>query len=187
MSHLDFFSDDKLLFLRYLIKENQIKNSDGLGRTAIMKLIFLLQEGKGLPVGYDFRLYSYGPYDSEVLQDLEFLRNFGFLTEETVHEERYQWKKYYPSESKSEIDENSSLLNGNKGEIDNLIEKYGNKKSRELELFATTLFVMKEKRGCDTDADSIKKIVSEIKPKYNEVEINQAYSTMIAEFSAVCN
>ena len=100
MSHLDFFSDDKLLFLRYLIKENQIKNSDGLGRTAIMKLIFLLQEGKGLPVGYDFRLYSYGPYDSEVLQDLEFLRNFGFLTEETVHEERYQWKKYYPSENK---------------------------------------------------------------------------------------
>ena len=44
--------------------------SPTLGRTAIMKLCFFLQESKGVPLGYHFSLYSYGPFDSDVLSDL---------------------------------------------------------------------------------------------------------------------
>ena len=41
-----------------------------LGRTALMKLAFLLQTVEGLPLGYNFRLYTYGPFDEDVLNDL---------------------------------------------------------------------------------------------------------------------
>src|SRR5439155_1015164 len=42
-----------------------------LGRTAVMKLAYLLQTVKGVPLGYDFRLFTYGPFDSDVLDDLD--------------------------------------------------------------------------------------------------------------------
>ncbi len=187
MNLLGVFSDDKLSFMQYLVNENQRQNSDGLGRTALMKLVFLMQEGKGIPVGYNFRLYSYGPYDSEVLQDLEFLRGFGYLKEETVQEEKYQWKKYYKSDKNSEINENSGLLNGYKTEIDNLIRKYGKETARKLELYATTLFVMKEKEDCDFNDELIIKKVSEIKPKYSQQEIEQAFQRMRKEFTDICH
>ena len=41
-----------------------------LGRTAIMKLAYLLQTVKCLPLGYDFRLHTYGSFESDVLNDL---------------------------------------------------------------------------------------------------------------------
>jgi len=35
-----------------------------------MKLLYFLQEWKGVRLNYDFRLYTYGPFESEVLSDL---------------------------------------------------------------------------------------------------------------------
>lgn len=40
------------------------------GRTALVKLTYLLQVFRHVPLGYDFRLYTYGPFDAEVLNDL---------------------------------------------------------------------------------------------------------------------
>jgi hypothetical protein len=41
-----------------------------LGRTALVKLAYFLQVLRRVPLGYDFRLYTYGPFDAEVLYDL---------------------------------------------------------------------------------------------------------------------
>lgn len=54
-----------------VIAELARRSESGLGRTAIMKLIYFLQTLKGVPLGYTYRLYTYGPFDSEVLEDLE--------------------------------------------------------------------------------------------------------------------
>jgi uncharacterized protein len=43
----------------------------GFGRTALMKLAYFLQVLKGVPLGYSFRLYTYGLYDAQVLEDLK--------------------------------------------------------------------------------------------------------------------
>ena len=40
-----------------------------LGRTQLMKLCYFLQEIEQVPIRYDFRLFNYGPFDSEVLYD----------------------------------------------------------------------------------------------------------------------
>jgi hypothetical protein len=41
-----------------------------LGRTAVMKLAYFLQVVKRVPLGYNFRMYTYGPFESDVLNDL---------------------------------------------------------------------------------------------------------------------
>ena len=51
--------------------------SQVLGRTAIVKLPYLFQELYGVSLGYDFRLYTYGPFDSDVLHDLGSAESLG--------------------------------------------------------------------------------------------------------------
>ena len=42
------------------------------GKTAVMKYLFILQEVFKVPLGYEFSLYTYGPYCSDVLSDLDY-------------------------------------------------------------------------------------------------------------------
>ena len=55
-----------------------------LGRTALMKLAYLLQTVRRVPLGYDFRLYTYGPYQSDVLNDLGRLETMQAVVSEVV-------------------------------------------------------------------------------------------------------
>ena len=56
----------RLAILSTLVKQAPQKP----GRTALMKFAYLLQTVRGVPLGYRFELYNYGPYDSTVLSDL---------------------------------------------------------------------------------------------------------------------
>src|SRR6266849_3913424 len=55
-----------------------------LGRTAVMKLAYFLQVLQKVPLGYNFRLHTYGPSDSDVLDDLGYAAIFGAVTEKTI-------------------------------------------------------------------------------------------------------
>ena len=70
-----------------VIAEFADKLSGKLGRTAIMKPMFFLQELKGLPLGYSFRIYTYGPYDAQVLADLKVAESM-----EAVRTEYFDWE-----------------------------------------------------------------------------------------------
>ena len=48
--------------------------SPQFGKTAFMKMAYLLQELYEVPLGYRFSLYTYGPYSAEVLADLEYAK-----------------------------------------------------------------------------------------------------------------
>src|ERR1700723_3361381 len=56
------------------------KQGGQLGKTAVMKLLHLLQDGLGVPLGYRFTLYNYGPYDSEVMSDIEYAESLKRVT-----------------------------------------------------------------------------------------------------------
>src|SRR5207237_1440889 len=58
------------------------KQGGQLGKTAVMKLLHLLQDGLGVPLGYRFTLYNYGPYDTEVMSDIEFAASLSHVTVE---------------------------------------------------------------------------------------------------------
>ena len=48
-----------------------------LGRTALMKCLFFLKVVKHVPLPYSFGLYTYGPFDSDVLDDLQYAEALG--------------------------------------------------------------------------------------------------------------
>ena len=48
------------------------KRKSGLGKTAIMKYLYILQTVYKVPLGYNFGLYTYGPFAAEVLDDLDY-------------------------------------------------------------------------------------------------------------------
>ncbi|HXQ26483.1 MAG TPA: hypothetical protein VN822_08775 [Candidatus Acidoferrales bacterium] len=51
-----------------ILAERSPKGS--VGRTGVMKFLYFLQTLRDVPLEYRFTLYSYGPFDAEVLSDL---------------------------------------------------------------------------------------------------------------------
>ena len=64
-----------------------VEKSEGgnIGRTAAMKYFYLLQTCKNVPLNYNFRLYYYGPFDSEVLSDLDYARSLAAVTSDVSY------------------------------------------------------------------------------------------------------
>src|SRR5579863_9410428 len=61
------------------------QSSNGyIGRTALMKYMYFLQVLRKVPLGYRFTLYSYGPFDSDVLADVETAESLGVLESSVV-------------------------------------------------------------------------------------------------------
>lgn len=60
------------------------KKKPRLGKTAIMKYIFLLQKVYNVPLGYDFEIYTYGPYSSEVMEDIDLAKHQDIISMEMV-------------------------------------------------------------------------------------------------------
>ena len=50
-----------------------------------MKLIFFMKELKNVPVPYNCRLYTYGPFDSKVFDDLQYAELLGVIKSTLVH------------------------------------------------------------------------------------------------------
>ena len=48
-----------------------------LGKTALQKMVFLLQRLYGVDCGYSYTLYTYGPYCADVARDLDVVAAFG--------------------------------------------------------------------------------------------------------------
>jgi uncharacterized protein YwgA len=74
-----------------------------LGRTQLMKLCYFLQEIEDVPVRYDFRLFNYGPFDSEVLSDLSAACSRDVLNEETVKIDRGYRYEITPTERAEQL------------------------------------------------------------------------------------
>ncbi len=148
-----------------------------LGRTAIMKLCFFLQESKGVPLGYQFSIYSYGPFDSDVLADLSTAERMSVLKSDIV---------YYPSGTGYEysVGPDSSVrklaahfLTKHGTEIKWVLDNFGRKTAGELELLSTILFVAKfnNPRG----VDELLNKVALIKPHFSRDHIFHGFQELV--------
>src|SRR5450759_734982 len=71
---------------RYALIADLARRLDGIspqfGKTALEKLVYFLQEVYAVDCGYDFELYSYGPYSAQLLSDLDMVKGFGAVAVE---------------------------------------------------------------------------------------------------------
>jgi uncharacterized protein len=154
-----------------------------IGRTALMKFCYLLQIVRGVPLGYRFTLYSYGPFDSSVLSDLNtadtakavqssltcFLGGYG-----------YQIRK--GENAGSALKAGEGFLNQHRGSIDWVLHEFGSHGSADLELESTIIYVDREaaRKSETLSIQLLAQNVRELKPRFPEEHIREKASHLAA-------
>jgi hypothetical protein len=156
------------------------RTSGNLGRTQLMKLCYFLQVFRSVPLGYSFSLYSYGPFDSEVLSDLQTAESMSVLSTEI---------QYYPGGYKYDIRpgekaEKAKALAGPflaeyQKDIDWVANKFGSWLAADLELVSTIVYVYEEE-GVE-DRDALIERVKLVKPHFSHRQIRNQLNWLLSE------
>lgn len=166
---------EKIELRRALIPVLAARSRKGcIGRTALMKYMYLLQTVRGVPLGYRFTLYSYGPFDSDVLADLSVAEAF-----EAVKSELELYAGGYGYRIRA--DRNAQWLERRAGkllarytkDIEWVIKKFGDYTSAELELVGTIVYVDREivSGRRRVGLEQVARLVHEVKPHFSEEKV----------------
>jgi len=146
-----------------------------------MKMMYLLQTVKGLDLGYSFRLFTYGPYDSQVLDDLNFAERDGVVRSET-----FQWQggSGYVIKAGPNSEQALSQAKGSLPEFDDALAwvttQFGSRTASDLEVVSTIIFVDRaySESGEKISSSELAKRVHEIKPHHSEERISTEISAL---------
>jgi hypothetical protein len=133
---------DHLAVIAVMAERAPFKN---LGRTAIMKCIYFLQVLRGVPLRYSFSLYSYGPFDADVLADLAYAETLGIVTTQVVAYPNAYGYEIKPGPSiESAKKAASEFLNHHSEDLDWVMQRFGRRSAADLELDSTIVFIDRE-------------------------------------------
>ncbi|MFI5421490.1 MAG: hypothetical protein ACHQ1H_11035, partial [Nitrososphaerales archaeon] len=140
-----------------------------IGRTALMKYMYFLQTLRGVPLRYSFTMYSYGPFDSEVLADLSSAEAMSIVKSSPVEFSGGYGYQIRPGTS-AEFAKKSAFqfLNKHEKDITWLFATFGALNSSELELASTIVYVDREffERNEKCSVESATNRVSDLKPHF---------------------
>lgn len=143
-----------------------------LNRTAVMKCAYLLQTVRGVPLGYHFTLYSYGPYDSDVLEDLDYAEML-----RAVEVKRIQYVGGYgynirPGAASDRAKQKAAaFLAKYRDHIDWVVRDFGGRTSAELELASTIIYADREAAQASETLAELGRRVRDVKPHFDERQI----------------
>jgi hypothetical protein len=144
-----------------------------LGRTAIMKLAYLLQTVKDLPLGYDFRLHTYGPFDSDVLNDLGSAEALGAVKSQMVtfpSGSGYGYEFTTGANGAFIRQKAGGRLSDHEPAIRWALDEFGSRSAAELELLTTIIYADREaaQRREQLSVKELARKVGEVKPHFPE-------------------
>lgn len=152
------------------------ENARGMGRTVLMKYCYLLQVVRGVPLGYNFTLYSYGPFDKEVLSDLDTTEAMGGV-ESTV--EYYSGGYGYKIEPTSRAERvrklGENFIRDHEEQLQWVIREFGDWDSSGLEVASTLIYSDREaiRKKEKLDIPRLATRVRELKPRYSQPQIEK--------------
>lgn len=155
----------------------------GFGRTALMKCAYFLQTLKGVPLGYRFSLYTYGPYDSDVLQDLEYAERLGALSVGLVaYATGYGYSIRTGPNADAVLGRAKTFLDKYRPRISEIAHEFGKKSAVDLELDSAIVYVSKSAQiqRSNKKLDEIVEQVRAIKPRFSDDQVRQAAQELIA-------
>jgi uncharacterized protein len=145
-----------------------------IGRTALMKYMYFLQTVRAVPLGYSFSMYSYGPFDSNVLADLSSAETLNIVNVTPVAFSGGYGYRITPGPKAESAKKNvGQFLMVHAKDIDWLISAFGTLNSAELELTSTIVYVDREfaRMGAHSSISDIATRVNEVKPHINREQI----------------
>jgi uncharacterized protein len=154
-----------------ILAELVARSSNKLGRTALMKLAFLLQTVRGVPLGYNFRLYTYGPYDGDVLDDLGQAEAMRAVESSLVAFPGGYGYEFSPAPESERIRSMAGPdIQCYRDDLSWVLGEFGSRSAADLELLSTIVYADRESLGRrqSVSADELCRQVREIKPRFSE-------------------
>lgn len=145
------------------------QTSQNLGRTALMKYCYFLQTVRAVPLGYRFSLYSYGPFDSDVLADLDTAESLDAVKSSVVYFPGGYGYNITPGVSVERLTVlGSNFLQAHQHDLEWLQNEFGSWSPADLEVGSTLVYSDREAadRGQGLALKQLALIVNELKPKY---------------------
>ena len=165
-------SYEKKILLRVL------QQNPDMGKTAVMKAAFMLQQVKKMDLDYNFSIYTYGPYSAEVTDDVDDLISKQLIVS-TMYEYNNSvgYKLNVSNQGKSRAEE----VDKQSGEaVAEIVEFIKGKLVKDLELYSTIIYIdsLYTRNSWDKQPNAIIKKVHEIKPHFEESVIDNAMSML---------
>lgn len=119
-----------------------------VGKTVLQKMMYLLSRKK--IVNFDYSMYHYGPYSSEVSGELNFAENTGIV------EVKWIENKGYFIETTPKIEKFEHLLTEKEKQgINEIVKRFGSFNAIELSIIATAFFLKDNFEVQDTKLVSV--------------------------------
>lgn len=130
-----------------------------------MKMAYFLTVVKDVPLGYNFTLYSYGPFDSSVLEDVEYAEQ---LKAVTIRRDGYGYRIKPGPELERAKSISQTFLSRYQDEINWVVSSFSNETAADLELASTIVYVDRANlaRGKAETVADLAREVNSIKPHF---------------------
>jgi hypothetical protein len=155
-----------------------------LGRTAVVKLPYLLQTLRNVSAGYSFSLYSYGPFDSDVLNDLDYAAFLQAVEVQTVTYPSGYGYNIRPGPKSSYVKQQASVwLREHQADIEWAAREFGSYSATDLGLIATIIYVDRERAASATKIplEELVRQVRAVKPQFTEAFVTAQVETAQAK------
>lgn len=163
--------------LAVLAKMVEKSSNNKPGRTIMMKFAYLLQTLRGVSLGYNFELYNYGPYDSDVLSDLSQAATLDAIDSRTVTYPSGYGYEYTIADGYEDLcDRVKDDLVESESDINWIVKRFGEMNASQLEMYSTIIFANRETRRKKKPSTAIElaRRVHQIKPHFSEKVIRDA-------------
>jgi hypothetical protein len=154
------------------------ENASGLGRTfgrtALMKYCYFLQVVRGVPLGYRFSLYSYGPFDSDVLSDLDIAEALGGVKSSEVYYPGGYGYKIEVGEGAERIKHlGAAFIKEHEPQLRWIVDHFHGWDASSLELASTLVYSDREaeRSGEVLTIRALSKRVRDLKPRFSIAQI----------------
>jgi len=164
-----------------------VRQTGEIGRTSLMKMVYLLQTVKKVPLGYDFELYLYGPYSAQVLDDLSIAVFWGALQEEYYSTRNGYGYRITLGGSAKNPPQNKQIRRSRtepyKEAVRWVVEKFKNYTASEMEAVGTLVWIDREVRDNreTLSMDKLLDIAVEIKPNFPREGFQQLAEKLVEE------
>lgn len=138
-------------------------------RTQLHKIAFFAKDSVGQVVPYEFVLHNYGPYSFELDDAIQSLVDSGDL--DAVYNPEGYGASY--SFEGSELEGDEPVSEDVEDALGRWVDEFARKGTNELELYATALYVAREKP--DASREELNDAVRKIKPHFSRGKVSEAF------------
>lgn len=178
--------DPRSQWNRIAVLSRMVEAAEGgsFGRTSLMKCLYFLKVLRGVPLDYHFRLYTYGPFDQDVLADLGYATSLGAVKSRLEYYPNGYGYQLEPSESLEHIKAHAGeMLAEHEGDIEWVVERFGGLSAARLELLSTIIYIDRslQQQGRTATVEEIASKVYDVKPHFAMPEIVNEVRQLSAE------